>query len=112
MKPEADAALAELDRAIAAASPQEHGLLLAELASRTGALCVRVAAGAGALVQVGSAPTAQLITPEAAAAIADVPVSRIYAWAKGQRWATRPTRRCLRIEDAGFRRWLASKGAR
>jgi hypothetical protein len=50
------------------------------------------------------------ITPEAAAVIPGVPKERIYSWAKGQRWASRPTRRCLRIEEKGFRRWLATKG--
>ena len=51
------------------------------------------------------------ITPEQAAVIAAVPKERIYSWAKGQRWASRPSRRCLRIEETGFRRWLlAAKG--
>ncbi|HVO09993.1 MAG TPA: hypothetical protein VMX54_04500 [Vicinamibacteria bacterium] len=58
-----------------------------------------------------------LITPEAAARIAGLPmdspeearrsVRRIYEWARGQRWASRPSRRCLRISERGFRRWLA-----
>ena len=49
------------------------------------------------------------ITPEQAAAMAGVKVKRIYEWARGQRWASRPTKRCLRIEEAGFRRWLATR---
>jgi len=36
-------------------------------------------------------------------------VKRIYEWARAQRWASRPTRRCLRINEAGFRAWLASR---
>jgi len=51
----------------------------------------------------------QWITPSQAAVIANVPVDRIYTWAQGQRWAARPTRRCLRISETGFRRWLASR---
>jgi hypothetical protein len=50
------------------------------------------------------------ITPEQAAGIAQVPKERIYTWAERQRWASRPSRRCLRIEEAGFRRWLVTRG--
>jgi hypothetical protein len=49
------------------------------------------------------------LTPEQAAAIADVKVKRIYSWAKGQKWASRPTRRCLRINEGAFRKWLAAR---
>ena len=47
--------------------------------------------------------------PQEAAAIAQVPPKRIYDWARGQRWARRPTRRCLRISEQGFRKWLQSR---
>jgi hypothetical protein len=30
------------------------------------------------------------------------PVRRWYGWARGQGWARRPTRRCLRIGEASF----------
>jgi hypothetical protein len=49
------------------------------------------------------------ITPQQAAEIAKVPKKRIYSWARGQKWASRPTRRCLRINEALFRAWLASR---
>ena len=52
----------------------------------------------------------RLLTPEEAASIAQVPVRRLYGWARGQGWARRPTRRCLRIGEASFRRWLAMRG--
>jgi len=52
----------------------------------------------------------RLLTPEEAASIAQVPVRRLYGWARGQAWARRPTRRCLRIGEASFRRWLAMRG--
>lgn len=49
------------------------------------------------------------ITAAEAARIAGVSVDRLYVWARGQRWASRPSRRCLRIDERGFRRWLASR---
>lgn len=52
----------------------------------------------------------KLWTPEQAARIACVPVDRIYSWAKGEKWASRPSSRCLRIEGKGFRRWLQARG--
>jgi len=57
----------------------------------------------------GHAEPERLLTPEQAAGIAAVPKTRIYAWARGQRWASRPSKRCLRIAEASFRRWLAAK---
>ena len=44
-----------------------------------------------------------------AAGIANVEVKRIYEWARGQRWASRPTKRCLRINVAGFSHWLSTR---
>jgi hypothetical protein len=49
------------------------------------------------------------ITAMEAAAIACVGKKCIYEWAQGKRWASRPTRRCLRINEAGFRSWLANR---
>jgi hypothetical protein len=51
----------------------------------------------------------QWITASEAAGIPGVKVEQIYTWAKGQRWASRPSRRCLRINEAGFRRWLTAR---
>lgn len=51
----------------------------------------------------------RLLTPEQAATIAAVSVARVYAWARGARWASRPSRRCLRIAEHGFRRWLETR---
>ena len=53
----------------------------------------------------------RLLTPDEAAAIAGVKVTRIYAWARGQRWACRPSRKCLRVSEPAFRRWLRSREA-
>ena len=49
------------------------------------------------------------LKPEQAADIAGVSVGQIYSWSKNQRWASRPSRRCVRINEAGFRRWLTAK---
>jgi hypothetical protein len=50
----------------------------------------------------------EMLTPEEAASIVKVPVKRIYEWARGKKWASRPTKRCLRIEETGFRLWLTT----
>ena len=49
------------------------------------------------------------LTPAEAAAIAAVQVKRIYDWAQAKKWASRPSRRCLRINEAAFRAWLAGR---
>jgi hypothetical protein len=54
-------------------------------------------------------PEPEVLTAEEAAGIAKVPVKRIYEWARKKTWASRPTKRCLRIDEAGFRRWLAQQ---
>lgn len=59
--------------------------------------------------QGAKAQSERLLTPEEAASIAQVPVRRLYDWARGQNWARRPTRRCLRIGEASFRRWLSMR---
>jgi hypothetical protein len=51
----------------------------------------------------------RLLTPEQAAEVAVVPVERIYSWARKATWARRPSTRCLRIVERGFRKWLASR---
>jgi hypothetical protein len=51
----------------------------------------------------------RFIAPDDAARIAGVGSKRIYDWARNQKWAHRPTRRCLRINEEGFRRWLSAR---
>jgi hypothetical protein len=91
---------------------------IAELATATAEECAAVAMALAARMLTlsattngnGHAPEAETwITPEQAATIASVPVKRVYDWARGKRWTSRPTRRCLRIDEAGFRRWLVVK---
>ena len=103
-----------LDRAIAEASAADRPGLVVLLAARLAALGagLSVPASSSSAPTVTAGPLPQfLITPQEAATIARVPLARLYAWAHGQRWATRPTRRCLRIDEVGFRRWLAARSA-
>jgi hypothetical protein len=80
-----------------------EGELLAELRLRSGP------ATNGNGRQEQSAEQDKWITPEEAASIAGVKPGRIYGWAKAARWASRPSRRCLRINEHAFRRWLAAR---
>jgi len=52
-------------------------------------------------------PPDKLITAEDAAAKVNVPVKTIYNWARGKWWAMKPTRRTLRIKEAGFLAWFS-----
>jgi hypothetical protein len=94
---------AELERVLQGAAPAELVSLGAEIQGR----------GLVALVAEKNAPPpappSRFITPDDAADIAGVPAKRIYDWARKQPWAHRPTKRCLRIDEAGFREWLASE---
>jgi hypothetical protein len=87
----------------------------AERAAFVTALAARVVVASAGLISTpppaasAAEPAPSWITPEDAATIASVPVRRIYKWADGQRWASRPSRKCLRIDEAGFRRWLATR---
>jgi hypothetical protein len=47
-----------------------------------------------------------MLTPEEAAKVARVPVKRLYEWARFK--ASRPTKRCLQIDEDGIRRWLVA----
>jgi hypothetical protein len=69
----------------------------------------RLSTPVGPPPQEKKAQPERLLTPEEAASIAQVPVRRLYGWARGQGWARRPTRRCLRIGETSFRRWLAMR---
>lgn len=49
------------------------------------------------------------IKPQAAAEIAGIEVRTLYDWSLDQPWASRKTKRTLRIEEFAFRRWLAAR---
>ena len=88
----------------------ELPLLIGELEAAKAAAWTRLNAQVDR-PQVGAVSDDRLLTPDEAAAIAGVKVTRIYAWARGQRWALRPSRKCLRVSEPAFRRWLRSREA-
>jgi hypothetical protein len=51
------------------------------------------------------------ISPGEAATIAGVTTRVIYEWSRGKKWASRPSRRCLRLDESGFRSWLAARNS-
>jgi hypothetical protein len=54
-------------------------------------------------------PPERWLTPQEAAEICRSTKRQVYEWAMGKRWARRPSRRKLLIDEAGFRAWLASR---
>jgi hypothetical protein len=53
-------------------------------------------------------PLKWLTSQQAADLIPGVSVAQIRTWAKDQKWASRPSGRCLRINAAAFEKWLAA----
>ena len=51
----------------------------------------------------------RFISPDEAAELARASKRSIYEWAVGKRWAHRPSRRKLLIDEIGFRNWLSSR---
>lgn len=100
--------VARLDAEVAQAPRAELPAWVGALARLHAVALARLTGGGQPMIPPPEEPD-RLLTPEQAAALARVKPSRIYAWARGQRWASRPSRRCLRIHEAGFRRWLASR---
>jgi hypothetical protein len=100
----------DLFRAIAEAEPSTLPALAVALGGRLAQLGAGMAECSSGRTTASQPPEAEdWITPEQAAAMAQVTKRRIYEWARGKRWAHRPSRRCLRISRAGFRTWLASR---
>lgn len=104
-------ALQALDDAIAGAEPTDRPALIIGLAARLAALGASIATAQPAQSVDPAPPGAGdfNLRPEQAADLAGVSVGQIYRWSKGQKWASRPSKRCVRISEVGFRRWLASK---
>jgi hypothetical protein len=108
----------ELRGLVDGADPEALPDLIGDLEAAKARALVRLTAPAGDGRRTPEEPEPWL-TPEAAAAIAGLPlgipqerqrsVRRIYEWAKGQKWASRPSRKCLRIGERAFRRWLATR---
>jgi hypothetical protein len=93
---------------IRAASQEELPCLLGRIVEAEASVRLRLFAPAATppTPPAGEAPQGQYLTVREAAAIAQASQRRIYEWARGARWAHRPTKRCLRIDEAAFRRWL------
>ena len=100
-----DARFGELTALVEEASREDLPALAGRLREAELLVELRLREG-GAQRPVETPSSSTWITPDAAARVAGVSKKRIYEWAKGKRWASRPTRRCLRIEEAAFRGWL------
>src|SRR5262245_3202203 len=99
MRPETEARFLNLRATVAPAPLADLPRLSAVLAEAQAAVALRLAL-AQQRPTVEAAPRAietNWLKPEDAAAIAGVPVKRLYSWAQGKRWASRPSRKCLRI---------------
>jgi hypothetical protein len=93
-----DAALLALDEAIAALPVDGRAAAAGALAAKASAI----------LAGLAVPQTDKWLTVDEASDVAGVPVRRIRTWARraGITWATRPTRRTLRIHEGRFREWL------
>jgi hypothetical protein len=100
------ATAAALRTAVRTASPDELPALIGTLAEADAIARMRLLAPGS---PQGIAEPDHWITPDQAASIAGVNRRTIYDWAAGKVWASRPSRRCLRIADTAFRRWLAAR---
>jgi hypothetical protein len=73
----------------------------------------------GARLQPGQAPSPgsedRWLTPSEVAALANVPRRVVYGWSRRSDWrgfTRRLSRKVLRVEERGFRRWWDGRGAR
>lgn len=99
----------QLLRAVAEAPPAELPALVGALAQAQAVALARLAMPPEPHAHPSPGEPGRWITAEQAAAIAAVSKKCVYDWAQGKRWASRPTRRCLRINESGFRAWLANR---
>jgi hypothetical protein len=90
-----------LEAVLDAADPPELLALAGELQGRAFAKLVTQ--------PPASMSEARWLTPDEAAEVARSTKRQIYEWAVGKRWARRPSRKKLLIEERGFRSWLASR---
>jgi hypothetical protein len=92
--------------AISTVQPEDMPAVLTAIAGRMAAIALQTPPTP--LTSASSGPD-RWLTAEQAGAIAGVSRKAVYDWARGQPWAKRPTRRCLRISEKGFRRWLGER---
>jgi hypothetical protein len=102
-----DEVFSDLDILIRDAKADERPALVVALAARLATLGAKLVPERQ--LPAVSAESDLWITPDRAAAIATVPKRRIYDCARGKRWASRPSRRTLRISERAFRAWLATR---
>lgn len=93
-------------------APYEAAHLLAKVEGVAAALRARLAMPVPSVEQGpkqnGDGP-GRLLTPEAAADLAGVSRRQIYSWSRRSDWAPfvrRLSRKTLRVEEGGLRRWL------
>lgn len=95
----------DLEAVVAEAPREELPRLIGQLAQAQAAATARLVAPAPApAVAVG-----KWLTPAEAAELARASKRQVYEWAVGKRWARRPSRRKLLIDEASFRAWLGSR---
>jgi len=94
-------------------APEAAAEMLAKFEGAAAVLRVAALAGPRNSVQTDSADShggpGRWLTPDAAAALACVPRRVVYGWSRRADWRAfthRLSRKVLRIEDQGFRRWL------
>ena len=99
-------------------SPEDAPGLLAQVSALGMALAARVLEGAAAAKPAsGATPRPQphpghWLTPDEAAAVCGVTRRQVYSWSRRLEWRSftrRLSRKALRIEEAGLRKWLNSR---
>lgn len=99
--------MTDLEQLVVQAAEADLPRIIGELEAARARAWARLTTPAAAPVLPLS--TGKWLTPDEAAEIARASKRQIYEWAVGKRWAHRPSRKKLLIEDAGFRTWLASR---
>ncbi len=107
-----DALAARPELASELAAP-ELAQVMAQVAAVSAAVASRLAEEPKPATEPEPVP-AQWLTPEEAAAITGLSRRSVYCRSRSKEWAPfvhRVSRKCLRIEEGGLRRWMAVKAA-
>jgi hypothetical protein len=100
-------AVSDLDARVDAAPEAELPAIIGELEAARARAWARLTAPSS--VVTAPAVAGKWLTPLEAAEFARASKRQVYEWAVGKRWAHRPSRRKLLIDEQGFRAWLASR---
>ena len=95
----------DLGRIVDEARQEELPELAGALEAARVKLHLRLAAPAPAPAQA----VGKWLTPAEAADLARASKRQVYEWAAGKRWAHRPSKRKMLIDEQGFRAWLGSR---